>query len=305
MPRRLSSLLIALATLGAVACLVLGARPAAASPEAHILRIDPRAGLQNGKPVLTTVIEVIQFKRLSDVLQPCANVAGAGTLLRAWSEPTREARRPVGPLPVPRAERAPARQGGRRRPAHALHRQDAVGQGPEPGERRHGVARLGRRRERYGVALRRHPHDRARVHRADAAKRSHGPHVLRRRSGREGHQVEDVQAAGRPGQRPQRLQVADLVARPRSRALQRDQEHDAGRVRVPRKFRPARRGAAAPGDGAPLERRRARRPGEREPQRRRLPSVPPRSGRFSWPTTRRSRRRRCRSSPSGSRTPRA
>jgi FHA domain len=60
-------------------------RDAAAAPEAHILRIDPATGLQDGKPILTTVIEVVQFKRLSDVLAPCAGVTGAATL-GCWSE---------------------------------------------------------------------------------------------------------------------------------------------------------------------------------------------------------------------------
>jgi hypothetical protein len=32
-----------------------------AAPQAHILRIDPRTGVSNGKPTLTTVIEVVQF----------------------------------------------------------------------------------------------------------------------------------------------------------------------------------------------------------------------------------------------------
>ena len=43
---------------------------ASAAPEAHILRIDPSTGLKDGKPLLTTVIEVVQFNRLSDVLAP-------------------------------------------------------------------------------------------------------------------------------------------------------------------------------------------------------------------------------------------
>ncbi len=61
------------------------ARDASAAPEAHILRIDPSTGLKDGKPLLTTVIEVVQFKRLSDVLQPWAGVTGAATL-NCWSE---------------------------------------------------------------------------------------------------------------------------------------------------------------------------------------------------------------------------
>src|SRR5689334_18747673 len=61
-------------------CLVLAlvglSRSAAAAPEAHILRIDPRAGVQNGAPELTTVIEVVQFNPMSDVLAPCGNLNG-------------------------------------------------------------------------------------------------------------------------------------------------------------------------------------------------------------------------------------
>ena len=68
-----------------LAVLGFSARSAFAAPEAHILRIDPRAGLQNGKPILTTVLEVIQFKRLSDVVQPCSGVAPTNTLA-CWSE---------------------------------------------------------------------------------------------------------------------------------------------------------------------------------------------------------------------------
>src|ERR1700730_4390069 len=76
------------------------ARSARAAPEAHILRIDPRTGLQNGKPVLTTVIEVIQFKRMSDVLQPCAGVSGTGTL-SCWSEQLETAGALWAPFPFP------------------------------------------------------------------------------------------------------------------------------------------------------------------------------------------------------------
>src|ERR1017187_8947707 len=83
-----------------IAALALFARPATAAPEAHILRIDPRAGLQNGKPVLTTVIEVIQFKRLSDVLQPCAGVVGASTLT-CWSEQLEKPGALWDPFPFP------------------------------------------------------------------------------------------------------------------------------------------------------------------------------------------------------------
>jgi len=69
----------------AAACLAAWGSEASAAPEAHILRIDPRTGLKNGQPLLTTVIEVVQFKRLGEALQPCANVTGPSAL-SCWSE---------------------------------------------------------------------------------------------------------------------------------------------------------------------------------------------------------------------------
>ena len=64
----------------------LGAeREAHATPEAHVLRVDPRAGLAEGKPLLTTVVEVVQFKRLSEALQTCAGKS-PGPTLACWSE---------------------------------------------------------------------------------------------------------------------------------------------------------------------------------------------------------------------------
>ena len=62
----------------ALACMAIlaFAGDATAAPEAHILRIDPRAGVQNGAPELTTVIEVVQFNTMSDVTAPCGNLSG-------------------------------------------------------------------------------------------------------------------------------------------------------------------------------------------------------------------------------------
>ena len=94
--RRWLSLLYVLTLFSAL----LAARPAGAAPEAHILRIDPRAGLQNGKPLLTTVIEVIQFKRLSDVLQPCAGVSGSATM-SCWSQQLEKPGALWDPFPFP------------------------------------------------------------------------------------------------------------------------------------------------------------------------------------------------------------
>jgi hypothetical protein len=45
---------------------------ARAAPEAHILRVDPRAAQENGNPVLTTVVEIVEPKRVSKAVEPCA-----------------------------------------------------------------------------------------------------------------------------------------------------------------------------------------------------------------------------------------
>lgn len=63
----------------------LFARSAEAAPEAHILRIDPRAGMTNGVPLLTTVVEVVQFNSLFDVIEPCKAIRGYNELLDCWS----------------------------------------------------------------------------------------------------------------------------------------------------------------------------------------------------------------------------
>jgi len=57
--------LLAWVTLFAILLLVRSAR---AAPEAHILRIDPRAGMANGQPILTSVIELVQFTPMSEVI---------------------------------------------------------------------------------------------------------------------------------------------------------------------------------------------------------------------------------------------
>jgi len=46
-----------------------------AAPEAKLLRIDPRTSLESGNPVITTVIEVAQSKRVSEAVAECAGLA--------------------------------------------------------------------------------------------------------------------------------------------------------------------------------------------------------------------------------------
>jgi hypothetical protein len=103
MPRRLSSLLALLCVFVFPLAITLAtARIAFAAPEAHILRIDPRAGVTNGKPTLTTVLEVVQFKRLSDVLGPCSGVTGAATI-GCWSTQLEKPGALWDPFPFPEA----------------------------------------------------------------------------------------------------------------------------------------------------------------------------------------------------------
>jgi hypothetical protein len=60
--------------------LVLAAGTASAAPQARILRVDPRAAQRNGNPVLTTVVEVAQSKRISDATAGCAALTGNAQL---------------------------------------------------------------------------------------------------------------------------------------------------------------------------------------------------------------------------------
>lgn len=67
-------------TLAFLAALLLAPGSASAAPEAHILRIDPRASTTDGSPTLTTVIEVVQNKRMSDVTRACTALNGDANL---------------------------------------------------------------------------------------------------------------------------------------------------------------------------------------------------------------------------------
>lgn len=68
--------------LGLLASLavLLVAWPTWAAPQARLLRVDPRAAIESGGPVLTTVIEVSQGKRVSDAVRPCATLKGNAQL---------------------------------------------------------------------------------------------------------------------------------------------------------------------------------------------------------------------------------
>jgi len=64
----------------AALALVLGTSAVQAAPEAHILRVDPRAAKVDDAPILTTVIEVVQNKRMSELTAPCATLIGDANL---------------------------------------------------------------------------------------------------------------------------------------------------------------------------------------------------------------------------------
>ncbi len=70
----------------ALIALLLFTNPAVGAPEAHLLRIDPRASIQDSEPVLTTVIDLVQHKAMSDVTSRCANFRGDDELACLSSE---------------------------------------------------------------------------------------------------------------------------------------------------------------------------------------------------------------------------
>jgi hypothetical protein len=74
LPRALGILFVA------AMAVVMTPQQAAAAPEAHILRIDPRASGQSGNPVITTVVEVQQSKRISQATADCAVLRGNARL---------------------------------------------------------------------------------------------------------------------------------------------------------------------------------------------------------------------------------
>lgn len=59
---------------------ILVALPAAAAPAVKLLRVDPRAAQENGNPVLTTVVDISQSRRITDATQACAALNGNAQL---------------------------------------------------------------------------------------------------------------------------------------------------------------------------------------------------------------------------------
>jgi hypothetical protein len=74
LPLRAGSLLVAI-----LAWLLLPAG-ALAAPEAHLLRLDPRSSVEDDAPILTSVIELLQQKSMSDLTSQCAHLQGEAAI---------------------------------------------------------------------------------------------------------------------------------------------------------------------------------------------------------------------------------
>ena len=123
------------------ALLVLRDPPAAAAPEAHILRIDPRASQAEGAPVLTTVIELVQNKRLSEAIAECASLRGDAQLdcQSEKLEAPQALYSPFAPFPE-KAAIFTVTVDGADRPRVVRRTQGALGREPRAARRRHRVA---------------------------------------------------------------------------------------------------------------------------------------------------------------------
>jgi len=73
-------------SLLALIAILVASVSATAAPAAHLLRIDPRASVQDHEPVLTTVIDLVQHKPMSSVTARCANFTGDDELACLSSE---------------------------------------------------------------------------------------------------------------------------------------------------------------------------------------------------------------------------
>ncbi len=63
-------------SLTLLAFLLLISTQVQAAPEAHIVRIDPRASFTDGAPVLTVVVDLVQSKPISEAINACGDMRG-------------------------------------------------------------------------------------------------------------------------------------------------------------------------------------------------------------------------------------
>ena len=78
-PRSHTRVAVALRALLLLAVTLLSL-PVSAAPAVKLLRVDPRAAQENGNPVLTTVVDISQSKRVSDATSACAGLTGNSQL---------------------------------------------------------------------------------------------------------------------------------------------------------------------------------------------------------------------------------
>src|SRR5262245_48425398 len=74
-----------------------------AVPGAHILRIDPRAGVSGNAPILTTVVELVQFNSPSEALAGCNGIGDRNAALDCWSNAVEKDGALWSPFPFPEA----------------------------------------------------------------------------------------------------------------------------------------------------------------------------------------------------------
>lgn len=97
---RLSALCLRFCQLVLLAVVPCAPALASAAPEAKLLRIDPRASLESGNPIITTVIDVSQSKRVSEAIAHCASLRG-NAQLGCMSEALEKPNALYQPFPFP------------------------------------------------------------------------------------------------------------------------------------------------------------------------------------------------------------
>jgi hypothetical protein len=116
----LPSLRNAASLFSLLACLLLllATRSVSAAPEAHILRVDPRAREASGEPLLTTVVDIAETKPISEVIKPCAALR-EGARMDCYSRELEKPHALYTPYPFPESNAIfTAAVDGADRPAH-------------------------------------------------------------------------------------------------------------------------------------------------------------------------------------------
>src|SRR6478735_2398673 len=128
-----SSLMARSGVCAALAATLCWSNLAASTPVAHVLRIDPRASVKDGSPVVTAVIDLTESTRVSEAMGPCLGLEGDEYLDCASDHLERPGAlaKPV-PLPTDRVHLA-VRIGDEDVPAAYLSHSTFAQSGQEPG----------------------------------------------------------------------------------------------------------------------------------------------------------------------------